>query len=39
MRVAALRGAKRAKVALARRLAMILHRMGIDGTDFQEQPA
>lgn len=39
MRVAARRGAKRAKVALARRLAVILHRMWIDGTDFQAQPA
>jgi transposase len=39
MRVAARRGAKRAKVALARRLAVILHRMWVDGTDFQAQPA
>jgi transposase len=39
MRVAARRGAKRAKVALARRLAVILHRMWVDGTDFQMQPA
>jgi transposase len=38
MRVAARRGAKRAKVALARRLAVILHRMWVDGTDFQAQP-
>ena len=37
MRVAARRGAKRAKVALARRLAVILHRMWVDGTDFQAQ--
>jgi transposase len=35
MRVAARRGAKRAKVALARRLAVILHRMWVDGTEFQ----
>ena len=35
MRVAARRGAKRAKVALARRLAVLLHRMWIDGTDFR----
>jgi hypothetical protein len=33
MRVAARRGAKRAKVALARRLAVVLHRMWLDGTD------
>jgi transposase len=39
MRVAARRGAKRAKVALARRLAVILHRMWVDGADFQAQPA
>jgi transposase len=39
MRVAARRGAKRAKVALARKLAVILHRMWVDGTDFQAQPA
>jgi transposase len=36
---AARRGTKRAKVALARRLAVILHRMGVDGTDFQAQSA
>ena len=35
MRVAARRGAKRAKVALARKLAVILHRMWIDETDFR----
>ena len=28
-------GAKRAKVALARKLAVILHRMWIDGTEFR----
>jgi transposase len=39
MRVAARRGAKRAKVALARKLAVILHRLWVDGTDFQAQPA
>jgi hypothetical protein len=39
MRVAARRGAKRAKVALARRLAVILHRMWVDGTDFLIQGA
>jgi hypothetical protein len=36
MRVAARRGAKRAKVALARRLAVILHRTWVD-TDFRAQ--
>ncbi len=39
MRVAARRGAKRAKVALARKLAVILHRMWIAGTEFQSRPA
>jgi transposase len=39
MRVAARRGARRAKVALARRLAVILHRMWVDGTDFQAPSA
>jgi transposase len=39
MRVAARRGAKRAKVALARRLAVILHRIWVDGTEFQAAPA
>ena len=39
MRVAARRGAKRAMVALARKLAVILHRMWVDGTDFQAQLA
>jgi transposase len=39
MRVGARRGAKRAKVPLARRLAAILHRMWLDGTDFQARPA
>jgi transposase len=35
MRIAARRGAKRAKVALARKLAVILHRLWIDGTEFR----
>jgi transposase len=35
MRVAQRRGMRRAIVALARRLAVILHRMWIDGTDFR----
>ena len=39
MRVAARRGAKRAKVALARKLAVILHRIWIAGTEFQPKPA
>jgi transposase len=39
LRVAAKRGAKRAKVALARRLAVVMHRMWIDGTGFQAVPA
>jgi transposase len=33
--VAKRRGMKRAKVALARKLAVILHRMWVDGTDFR----
>lgn len=33
--VAKRRGAKRAKVALARKIGVILHRMWIDGTDFR----
>jgi len=41
VRVAKSRGLKRAKTALARKLAVVLHRMWIDGTDFQwsKQPA
>ena len=39
MRVAARRGAKRAKVAPARKLAVILHRMWIAATEFQSRPA
>lgn len=35
MEVARRRGMKRAKVALARKLAVILHRMWVDGTDFR----
>jgi transposase len=35
MNVAKRRGAKRAKVALARKLGIILHRMWIDESDFQ----
>jgi transposase len=35
MRLAARRGAKRAKVALARKLAVIMHRMWVDGTEFR----
>ena len=35
VRVAQRRGMKRAIVALARRLAVILHRMWVDGTDFR----
>jgi len=42
MGVARRRGAKKARVALARKLAVILHRMWVDGTDFRwtrETPA
>jgi transposase len=35
MRVAKVRGLKRAKVALARKLAVVLHRMWVDGTEFR----
>ena len=35
LRIAKLRGLKRAKVALARKLAVVLHRMWVDGTDFR----
>ena len=35
LRVAQRRGLRRATVALARRIAVILHRMWIDGTDFR----
>jgi hypothetical protein len=33
--VAKRRGMKRAKVALARKLAVVLHRMWVDGTTFR----
>ncbi|MFL6762434.1 MAG: IS110 family transposase, partial [Sphingomicrobium sp.] len=42
MAVAKRRGTKKARVALARKLAVILHRMWIDGTSFRwsnEEPA
>ena len=35
MNVARRRGAKRAKVALARKLGVVLHRMWLDETDFR----
>ena len=35
VRVAQRRGARRAVVAIARRLAIVLHRMWVDGTDFR----
>jgi hypothetical protein len=35
MRIAGPQGARRAKVALARRMAMTLHRMWIDQQDFR----
>ena len=35
MKVAKNRGLKRAIVALARRLAVIMHRMWVDGTEFR----
>ena len=34
MQVAQRRGARRAQVAVARRLAVILHRIWVDGTEF-----
>ena len=34
MEVAKRRGARRAKVALARKLAIVLHRIRVDGTEF-----
>ena len=34
MQVAKRRGMKRAKVALARKLEAVLHRMWVDGTEF-----
>ena len=42
MRIAMKRGLKRARVALARKLAVIMHRMWIDGSEFRwtdEAPA
>jgi hypothetical protein len=39
MQVAHRRGAKKAIVALARRLAVILHRTWIDGTEFRWRKA
>ena len=35
LRVARARGLKRAKVALARKLAVVLHRLWVDGTEFR----
>jgi len=35
MRIARRSGIRKAKVAVARKLAVILHRMWIDGTEFQ----
>jgi transposase len=35
LRIAKRAGAKRARVALARKIAVILHRMWCDGTDFR----
>ena len=35
MKVARCRGMKKAIVALARRLAVIMHRMWVDGTEFR----
>jgi transposase len=39
LHIAKQRGIKRAKVALARKLAVVLHRMWIDGTDFRWRKA
>jgi transposase len=42
MKIARRRGMKRAIIAVARRLAIIMHRMWMDGTDFRwtrEEPA
>jgi transposase len=35
LRLAVKRGIKRARVALARKLAVVLHRMWVDGTEFR----
>jgi transposase len=39
LRIAKLRGVKRAKVALARELAVVLHRMWVDAADFRWRKA
>ena len=39
LRIAKLRGVKRAKVALARKLAVVLHRMWVDAADFRWRKA
>jgi transposase len=39
MRIAKRAGLKKAAVALARKLAVIMHRMLVDGTPFTTQPA
>jgi hypothetical protein len=39
MRIAKRGGLKKAAVALARKLAVIMHRMLVDGTPFTNQPA
>ncbi|MBG0791982.1 IS110 family transposase [Methylocystis sp. H62] len=40
LKVARRHGARKAKVALARRLAVVMHRMWVDGTDFfMKRPA
>jgi transposase len=39
MRIAKRAGTKKATVSLARKLAVIMHRMLADGTPFQHQPA
>jgi len=39
MKLARRSGMKKAKVALARKLAVIMHRMLADGTPFTTQPA
>ena len=39
MKIAKRSGMKKAKVALARKLAVIMHRMLVDGTSFRNAPA
>jgi hypothetical protein len=39
MRLAARAGMRKAKVALARKLAVVLHRMLVDGTTFSAERA